>query len=104
MVTQFLIAPSPKKEWCEFEEWVDLPESMPARDISVTAKFFLLLELGDVNGDDRISVSDITVLTNHIMQLPNTTFIRDAADLNGDGRISVVDVTMTTNKILSDEE
>ena len=97
-------SPEPEKEWCEFEEWVDLPESMPARDISVTAKFFLLLELGDVNGDDRISVSDITVLTNHIMQLPNTTFIRDAADLNGDGRISVVDVTMTTNKILSDEE
>lgn len=97
-------SPEPEKIWYLFDGWDGLPETMVARDISVTARFVFLYELGDVNGDDRISVSDITVLTNHIMQLPNTTFIRDAADLNGDGRISVVDVTMTTNKILSDEE
>ena len=97
-------SPEPEKIWYLFDGWDGLPETMVARDISVTARFVFLYELGDVNGDDRISVSDITVLTNHIMKLPNTTFIRDAADLNGDGRISVVDVTMTTNKILSDEE
>ena len=94
----------PEKIWYLFEGWDGLPDVMPSRDLSTTARFVFLYELGDVNGDDRISVSDITVLTNHIMQLPNTTFIRDAADLNGDGRISVVDVTMTTNKILIDEE
>ena len=94
----------PEKIWYLFEGWDGLPDVMPSRDLSTTARFVFLYELGDVNGDDRISVSDITVLTNHIMKLPNTTFIRDAADLNGDGRISVVDVTMTTNKILIDEE
>ena len=97
-------SPEPEKEWYEFEEWDGLPETMPARDISVIAKFFFLLELGDVNGDGRVSVADITVLTNHIMKLPNTQFVRDAADVNGDGRISVVDVTMTTNKILDNED
>ena len=97
-------SPELEKEWYEFEEWSGLPETMPAKDIAVIAKFFFLLELGDVNGDDRISVADITVLTNHIMKLPNTQFVRDAADVNGDGRISVVDVTMTTNKILNNED
>ena len=97
-------SPEPEKEWYEFEEWDGLPETMPARDIAVIAKFFFLLELGDVNGDGRVSVADITVLTNHIMKLPNTQFVRDAADVNGDGRISVVDVTMTTNKILNNED
>ena len=97
-------SPEPEKEWYEFEEWDGLPTTMPARDIAVIAKFFFLLELGDVNGDGRVSVADITVLTNHIMKLPNTQFVRDAADVNGDGRISVVDVTMTTNKILDNED
>ena len=97
-------SPEPERIWYIFDEWEGLPDTMPARDLSVTAKFIFLYEMGDVNGDERISVADITVLTNHIIRLPNTTFVRDAADLNGDGRISVVDVTMTTNKLLNDED
>ena len=88
------------KEWYDFEEWEGMPETMPAQDVSVTAKFVFRLEMGDVNADERVSVTDVTVLTNHILKKPNTVFVHDAADMNGDGRISIVDVTMTTNKIL----
>lgn len=96
--------PEPEKEWYEFEEWDGLPETMPAKDVTVTGKFTFLLEPGDVNGDDRISVSDITMITNHILRKSNTTFVPDAADLNSDGRISIVDASIATNKILNNED
>ncbi|MBQ8737836.1 MAG: hypothetical protein IJY78_08490, partial [Bacteroidaceae bacterium] len=73
------------KEWYDFEEWEGMPETMPAQDVSVTAKFVFRLEMGDVNADERVSVTDVTVLTNHILKKPNTVFVRDAADMNGDG-------------------
>ncbi|MBQ7686267.1 MAG: choice-of-anchor D domain-containing protein [Bacteroidaceae bacterium] len=55
---------------------------------------------GDVNGDGNISVTDVTMVINHILgQTPNG-FIKDAADLNGDGSISVTDVTLIIGIIL----
>lgn len=55
---------------------------------------------GDVNGDGRFSIVDITMITNSIQRKENVGFVSGAADLNADGRISIVDATITTNLVL----
>lgn len=55
---------------------------------------------GDVNGDGRFSIVDVTMITNSILKKENVGFISGAADLNADGRISIVDATITTNLVL----
>ena len=46
---------------------------------------------GDVNGDERVNVSDITTLVNMILGV--TEMNQVYADVNGDGRVNVSDVT-----------
>ena len=54
---------------------------------------------GDVNGDRRINVSDVTALVNRILGVVQ---IDDAlADVNGDGKVNVSDVTDLVNRILN---
>lgn len=55
---------------------------------------------GDVNSDGKVNVADITVIANHILNLPNNTFVEAAADLNGDGKVNVADITCLANLIL----
>lgn len=57
-------------------------------------------EMGDVNGDGRVSITDCSMITNQILELNNPGFIESVSDLNGDGRISITDATMVINKIL----
>ena len=47
---------------------------------------------GDANGDGSISVTDIAVVVNCILQLPNNGgFSEYGADANGDGQITVTE-------------
>ena len=55
---------------------------------------------GDINGDGRVSVSDIQVLVNLILA-DATASDNPAADLNGDGRISISDIQIVVNRILN---
>ena len=55
---------------------------------------------GDVNGDGRISIVDITMVTNAVLKKEDENFNAEAADMNLDGRVSIVDATMITNIIL----
>ena len=81
-----------------FDSWDEIPSIMPAVDIIIESYWLIP---GDVNNDGRISVLDITILTNHILRInDNSIFKQQAADMNSDGRISIVDVTKVTNKIL----
>ncbi len=55
---------------------------------------------GDINGDNILTVSDVTMLVNIVLgngEAPNFNI----ADVNGDGAITVSDVTMLINKILT---
>ena len=53
---------------------------------------------GDVNGDDKVNVSDVTALINMILGVIPKDMTR--ADVNGDGKINVSDVTALVNIIL----
>lgn len=53
---------------------------------------------GDVNGDGKVNVSDVTTLVNMILGvIPKD---EEHADVNGDGKVNVSDVTALINIIL----
>ena len=56
---------------------------------------------GDVNGDGRVNVSDVSTLINMILGLEPMDEAR--GDVNGDGRVNVSDVTKLINIILGIE-
>ncbi len=53
---------------------------------------------GDVNGDGRVNVSDVSALINMILGLESMN--QESADVNSDGRINVSDVSSLINIIL----
>ena len=56
---------------------------------------------GDANGDGKVSVTDIAVIVNHILSIPNGTgFSVFSADANGDGNITVTDIGVIVDIIL----
>ena len=56
---------------------------------------------GDANGDKSVSVTDIAVVVNQILQIANTGgFLMYGADANGDGDITVTDIGVIVDKIL----
>ena len=69
-----------KPLWLVNDQWVEIPI------------------LGDVNGDGKINVSDVSALINIILDF--TPKDPERADINGDGRVNVSDVTALINIIL----
>ena len=62
--------------------------------------FQINTNLGDVNGDGKIDISDVVCMINHILGNDNTNFVIENADMNGDGDINISDVTVLVNIIL----
>ena len=79
---------------------VQRAKTAPAHN-QVRAYFQLDPSLGDVNGDGTVSVTDVTLLVNRILGLPDDGLVVKNADLNGDGMMSVADVTLLVNVILN---
>ena len=76
-----------------------------ASEMGVDANDILPIESivrrGDANADGSISVTDIAVVVNCILQLTNTgSFSEYGADANGDGDITVTDIGVIVDKIL----
>ena len=55
--------------------------------------------VGDVNGDETVTIADVTALVNIILGKDDAAG-RDAADVNKDGSITIADVTALVNIIL----
>ena len=55
---------------------------------------------GDVNGDSKVDVNDVTTIINYILGKNPSPFNNGNADVNGDGNIDVLDVTAVINIIL----
>ncbi len=56
------------------------------------------VDTGDINGDGKINVSDVTALVNMVLGVVPKDDER--ADLNGDGKVNVTDITALINIIL----
>lgn len=73
------------KRFVHIEEIDDLPHDVP----------------GDVDGDGRITIGDVTVLIDVILSGTATVEANPAADVDGDGRITIGDVTAIIDHILA---
>ena len=70
-------------------------------DETLSGSFAPSIQRGDANADGSISVTDIAVVVNCILQLPNTGgFSQYGADANGDGQVTVTDIGVIVDKIL----
>ena len=58
-------------------------------------------EPGDVNGDGKLSVSDVASIIGYVLNDRPAIFIESAADLNGSKNISVTDGVIVIDKILN---
>lgn len=58
--------------------------------------------LGDINGDGRVNVTDITLLSKYISDSDPTGVRTENADINGDGRITVADVVELARMITNE--
>ena len=56
--------------------------------------------MGDVNGDGRVSVTDVISMNSYILEEEPAQFIRKVADLNGDGRVTITDMVQIIDIIL----
>ena len=56
---------------------------------------------GDIDGDGKLTVSDVTDIIDKILDGTATIENFPAADLNGDGKINVSDITDLVDQILS---
>ncbi len=59
-------------------------------------------EPGDMNGDTKISVTDVSCIIGYILNDAPPIFIESAADLNNDNKISVTDAVIVIDMILNE--
>ncbi|MBO4487470.1 MAG: InlB B-repeat-containing protein [Bacteroidaceae bacterium] len=74
--------------------------SMPARDVTLTAKYRYVC---DVNGDGSVNSVDVVSVYNYIIIGEESGIIREYADTNGDGDVNSVDVITIYNFIIQGE-
>lgn len=56
---------------------------------------------GDLNHDGDVTIVDVTLLVNFLLNNDNGQVVATEADLNADGTVTVVDVTVLVNYLLS---
>ena len=71
--------------------------NIPDAGAVITVKTFIP---GDVNDSRTVTVTDIVVTVQHILEMHPSPFIFDAADMNGDGNITVTDIMLIARLIL----
>lgn len=74
--------------------------SLPA----ATAPALMLINglVGDTNDDGMLTVADVSLSIEHILQKNITNFMEANADINGDGSITISDVTATVEIIINE--
>ena len=58
------------------------------------------INLGDVNGDKVVNITDIMLIVNYIIGKTPSTFIKKNADVNSDKNINITDVMNVVNIVL----
>lgn len=58
------------------------------------------LDVGDVNGDGKIDVADVSLLINIVLGRAEMTTGVDICDMSGDGKVDVADVSQLINYVL----
>lgn len=90
---------APSKEGYTFSGWSEIPETMPAHDVTITGRFFLL---GDANGDGVVNVTDIVEIINFMNMKASAQFNKKAADVTGEGDVDENDINAISSLIMSE--
>lgn len=80
----------------------DTYEEVRCEDTSSTLTVMAYI-LGDVNGDGIVTVTDVVLTIQAVLDLDPDPFIFEAADVNGDGDITVTDVVLIARMVLYPE-
>jgi len=84
----------PAKEGYTFSGWSEIPETMPACDVVVTGRFYLI---GDVNGNGGVDIGDAVSIVNYLVGKETSSFVEKAADTNHNGQIDIGDAVTIVN-------
>ena len=87
----------------EFNNWGNVPNFMPAYDLTLIGSYTLICNQGDVNNDGIIVVDDVVLTINAVMGHDSDNFVFEAADMNGDGQILVDDVVLVIKAVLNSD-
>lgn len=90
----------PTKEGNTFSGWSEIPQMMPAHDVTVTGSF---IKKGDANSDITVNAADIVEMVNYIMGNPSDRFNNTASDMNNDGVVNDADIKEVVNIIMESE-
>lgn len=76
-----------------------VPTAYVQKEIHLFAPFWT----GDVDGDGKLSIADVTDLIDLLLTLdaPNEDVAMQAADVDGDGRVTIADVTALIDLLLA---
>lgn len=91
----------PEKDGHSFSGWSEIPETMPAYDVTVYGSFTQNALLGDANDDGSVTVTDIVAMANNILGNTPSGFNAKNADTNEDGVITVTDIVYAAQYILN---
>lgn len=78
-----------------------LGEEVAFADETCTVTLPATVNRGDVNGDDRINISDVTALIDFLLSGDDSDINRANSDVNEDGKINISDVTALIDYLLS---
>ena len=68
---------------------------------SVSTTIHIVSPQGDVNGDNQVNVSDVTLLVNYLVNEDSPEDLPASADVNRDSTVNVSDVTTLVNILLN---
>lgn len=77
----------------------NVEQKTTAREFSLSVPYIL----GDVNGDGKVTVTDVLMIMDKAQGNPPKHFIEEAADLNDDGAVTLTDAMMALAKILDND-
>jgi hypothetical protein len=73
--------------------WIDYSDRIVPYDVDV--------QMGDVNADGYVNISDLVMLINYILGEAPTFFYHTLADLDHSGEVNIVDAINLINEILN---
>lgn len=57
--------------------------------------------IGDVNGDGKVTITDVACMVNFVIKADTTGLNKKAADANGDDKVTVTDIAIIVDKIVN---
>ncbi len=91
----------PVKDGYVFRGWDNEPDVMPPHDIIVNGSF---IRMGDVNVDGNVTVGDVVISGNYILNRNPEDFFFKAGDINRDEKITMSDMVSIIDIVLGDKE